>query len=137
MWLFPLGCLRFVELSFLVNLSISFSTSDPEEFGAKKFSRLFFHLAPNKIHLLALLIPIALLFYCDFCVIVVVKRCCCEDTLFCQVQACKPILQFSFSMLATSKRGVTPPSCVKTPHWLPFSLTTFSFLKKFGSLEKV
>ena len=36
-------------------------------------------------------------------------------------------------MLATSKWGVTPPSCTRTPHWLPFSLTTFSFLKKFGS----
>ena len=63
------------------------------------------------------------------------RRCCCEDTLFYRVQACKPILQFS--MLATSKRGVTPPSYARTPHWLPFSLTTFSFLKKFGSLEKV
>ena len=137
MWLFPVGRSRLEELSFSVNLSVSFSTYDPEEFGVAKFSRLFFHLVPNEIHPLALIIPVVLLCYCIFCVIIAVKRHCCEDTLFCRVQACKPILQFSLSILATSKRGVTPPSCARTPHWLPFSLTTFTFLKKFGSLEKV
>ena len=79
----------------------------------------------------------ALVFYYVFCVVVAVNRRCYEDTLFSQVQAGKSILQLSFSMLATSKRGVTHPLCTEIPHWLPFSLTTFSFLKKFGSLKKV
>ena len=40
-------------------------------------------------------------------------------------------------MLATAKRGVTHPPCVGTPHWLPFSLPTFSFSEKSGSGEGV
>ena len=70
MWLFPIGRLRFEELSFSVDLPVSFSTSDPEEFGVAKFSWLFFHLMLDKIHPLALLIPIALLFYCAFSIVV-------------------------------------------------------------------
>ena len=73
MWLFPVGRLRFEELSFPVNLSVSFLTSDPKEFGVEKFSQLFFHLAPDEIHPLELLIPDALLFYCVFCIVVTVK----------------------------------------------------------------
>ena len=136
-WLSPVGHPPFEELSFSDNQPFSFSTSNPEELGVAKFSQRIFHLAPDEIHPLALLIPTALGFYYMFCVVVAVKRHCCEDTLFSRVQASKPILQFSFSILATSKRGVIPPSCTRTPHWLPFSLTTFSFSKKFGSLEKV
>ena len=137
MWLSPVGRLRFEELSFSDNQPFLFSTSNLEELGVAKFSRRIFHLALDEIHPLALLIPTALVFYCVFCVVVAVKRHCCEDTLFSRVQAGKPILQFSFSMLATSKRGAIPPSCTRTPHWLLFSLTTFSFSKKFGLLEKV
>ena len=80
MWLFPVGRLRFEELLFPVNLPISFSTSNPEEFSVGKFFRLFFHLAPDKIHPLALLIPTALLFYCIFFIVVVVKRHCCSKS---------------------------------------------------------
>ena len=129
--------LCFEERPFFDNQPFSFSTSNLEELGIAKFSRRIFHLAPDEIHPLALLIPPALVFYCMICIVVAVERRCYEDTLFSRVQAGKPILRFSFSMLATSKRGITPPSCARTPHWLPFSLTTFSFLKKFGSLEKV
>ena len=63
----------FEELSFPVNLPVSFSTFDPKEFDIKKFSRLLFHLAPDEIHLLTLLIPAALLFYCIFYVVVAMK----------------------------------------------------------------
>ena len=38
MWLFPIGRLHFEELSFPVNLSVSFSTFDPKEFDIGKFS---------------------------------------------------------------------------------------------------
>ena len=137
MWLFPIGRPHFEELSFSINLLVSFSTFDLEEFGVAKFSRIFFHLAPHKIHPLALLIPVVSLFYCIFCIVVAMKFSYYNPYITHQVQAYKPILQFSFSMLATSKRGITPPSCARTPHWLLFSLTTFSFLKKFGLLEKV
>ena len=58
-WLCLVGRPHFEELSFPVNQPISFSTSDREEFGSGKFSRLFFHLVPNEIHPLALLIPTA------------------------------------------------------------------------------
>ena len=76
MCLFSVGRPHFEELSFPIDLPVSFSTFDPEEYGVGKFSWLFFHLAPDEIHPLALLIPIALLFYYVFCIIVVVKRCC-------------------------------------------------------------
>ena len=67
----------FEELLFPVNLPISFSTSNPEEFGVGKFFRLFFHLVPDEIHPVALLIVVVLFFYCVF------LRCCCyEETLF-------------------------------------------------------
>ena len=121
MWLFSVGRPHFEELSFSVNLSVSFLTSDLEEFGVGKFSRLFFHLAPDEIHPLALLIPARLLFFIVVCITY-------------RIQACKPILQFSFSMFATSKRGVAPFMRKDFP-LAPFSLTTFSFLKKFGSLK--
>ena len=48
-------------------------TSDPEEFSVQKFSRLFFHLAPNEIHPLALLIPVVLFFSCVFCIVIAMK----------------------------------------------------------------
>ena len=49
MWLFPIGSPCFEELSFSVNLLVSFLTSNLEEFGVGKFSPLFFHLAPDEI----------------------------------------------------------------------------------------
>ena len=79
---------------------------------------------PNEIHPMALLIPATLIFHSVFCIVV-------EKTLFDKiqpkltyynsyithrVQACKSILQFSFSILAISKRGITPTSCARTPH---------------------
>ena len=76
MWLFLVGCQHFEELSFSVNLPVSFSTSDPKEFGVAKFARLFFHLAPDEIHPLALLIPTALFFYYIFCIVVAMKTRC-------------------------------------------------------------
>ena len=104
MCLSPVGHPCFEERSFSDNqpFSFSFSTSNPKELGVVKFSERIFHLAPDEIHRLTLLIPTALVFYYIFCIVVAVKRRC-EDTLFSRVQAGKPILQFSFSMLATSK----------------------------------
>ena len=73
MCLSPVGRPCFEECSFSDNQPFSFSTSNPEELGVAKFSRRIFHLAPNEIHPLALLIPAALVFYCIFCVVVAVK----------------------------------------------------------------
>ena len=81
-WLSSVGRPRFEELSFFDNQPFSFSTSNCEELGVAKFSRRIFHLVPDEIHPLALLIPVALVFYYVFCVVVAVKRRCCEDTLF-------------------------------------------------------
>ena len=50
MWLFPIRHLHFEELSFSVNLPISFSTSNIEELDVIEFSRLFFHFATTGIH---------------------------------------------------------------------------------------
>ena len=75
MWVFPVRRSRFEELSFPINLLVSFSTSDLEEFSVRKFSRLFFHLAPDEIHPLVLLIPVALLFYCVFASLLLFEVC--------------------------------------------------------------
>ena len=133
MCLSPVRRLRFEKRSFSDNQLFSFSTSNPKELASQSFFGEVFILHLTKFTFW----HAALVFYCVICIVVAVKRRCCENTLFSRVQAGKPILQFSFSMLATSKRSVTHPSCTETPHWLPFSLTTFSFSKKFGSLEKV
>ena len=70
-----IGRPRFEELSFPVNVSVNVSVGR-EEFGVRKFSRLFFSscASRNSPSGLALLIPTALLFYCVYCFVVAVKR---------------------------------------------------------------
>ena len=88
--------------------SLLCSLSDCEEFVIEKFSPLFFLFVPDEIHPLALLIPVVLLIYYIFCIVVAVKRRCCSKSY-------KSILQFSFSMLATSKRDYTSFMCKDSP----------------------
>ena len=66
MCLSPIGRSHFEERSFSDNQPFSFSTFNPEELGVAKFSQRSFHLAPDEIHPLALLIPLRWFFTACF-----------------------------------------------------------------------
>ena len=82
-----------------ISLPVSFSTSNPEELGFTKFSRLFFHLATSGIHPLTDFIVI---FY--FTVVVAPQA---------TIVWLKYVTHSLVSILDAShvKRGVTPSSC--------------------------